>query len=76
MLLIYQGTTPTPLDPQAWATLSEEEQHEIYRAYKAISETPGVTPGDGLQSPDSHDRARAGRQDDHNRRSVRRYCEC
>jgi hypothetical protein len=49
MLLIHQGTTPTPLDPEAWATLSEDEQQEIYASYRAINETPGVTPGNGLQ---------------------------
>src|SRR5690242_11028052 len=26
MLLIQQGTTPTPQDPEAWGRLSEEEQ--------------------------------------------------
>ena len=26
MLLIHQGTTPTPLDPAAWATLSDDEK--------------------------------------------------
>ena len=26
MLLIHQGDTPTPRDPEAWATLSEDEQ--------------------------------------------------
>jgi hypothetical protein len=25
MLLIHQGTTPTPLDPDAWSTLSEAD---------------------------------------------------
>src|SRR5436305_12946838 len=53
MLLIHQGTTPTPLDPDAWATLSEEEQQEIYAAYKAVNETKGVTPGNGLQPPET-----------------------
>jgi hypothetical protein len=53
MLMIHQGTTPTPLDPEAWATLSEEEQQEIYAAYKALNETPGVTPGHGLQPPET-----------------------
>lgn len=53
MLLIHQGTTPTPLDPDAWATLSPDEQQEIYAAYKSINETPGVTPGQGLQHPDT-----------------------
>jgi hypothetical protein len=53
MLMIHQGTTPTPLDPEAWATLSSDEQQEIYAAYKEINETPGVTPGNGLQPPET-----------------------
>ncbi len=53
MLLIHQGTTPTPLDPEAWATLSEAEQQEIYAAYNTINTTPGVTPGNGLQPPET-----------------------
>jgi hypothetical protein len=53
MLMIHQGTTPTPMDPEAWATLSEDEQQEIYASYKAVNETPGVTPGDGLQPPET-----------------------
>ena len=53
MLLIHQGTTPTPLDPEAWATLSEDEQQAIYAAYQAINSTPGVTPGNGLEAPET-----------------------
>jgi hypothetical protein len=53
MLMIQQGTTPTPLDPEAWATLSEDEQQAIYAAYKSINATPGVTPGNGLQPPET-----------------------
>jgi hypothetical protein len=53
MLLIHQGSTPTPLDPEAWATLSEEEQQAVYDAYKTINATPGVTPGNGLQPPET-----------------------
>ena len=53
MLLIHQGTAPTPLDPEAWATLSQDEQQAIAAAYKAINETPGVTPGNGLQPPET-----------------------
>ena len=49
LLLIHQGTTPTPHDPEAWATLSEDEQRRIYADYQAINQTPGVTPGVGLQ---------------------------
>ncbi|MEY2433623.1 MAG: hypothetical protein QOC92_3348 [Acidimicrobiaceae bacterium] len=53
MLLIHQGTSPTPLDPEAWATLSNDEQQAVYAAYKKINETPGVTPGNGLQPPET-----------------------
>ncbi len=53
MLMIHQGTTPTPLDPEAWATLSQDEQRAVYADYKAINETPGVTPGNGLQPPET-----------------------
>jgi hypothetical protein len=45
MLLIQLGTTPTPRSPDGWARLSEEEQNAVYADYKAINETPGVSPG-------------------------------
>jgi hypothetical protein len=51
MLLIHQGTTPTPQDPEAWARLSKEEQRAVYADYKAISETPGVTPAPVQMQP-------------------------
>ena len=47
MLLIHQGTTPTPAD-RGLGRLSEDEQGAVYADYKAINETPGVTPGDGM----------------------------
>ncbi|MEA2424999.1 MAG: hypothetical protein QOH13_1409 [Thermoleophilaceae bacterium] len=53
MLLIHQGTTPTPRDPDAWATLSEEEQQSVFADYQAINETPGVQSGQQLDSPDT-----------------------
>jgi hypothetical protein len=53
MLLIHQGTTPTPRSPDEWASLSEDEQKAIYGAYKAINETPGVTPGVHMESPET-----------------------
>jgi hypothetical protein len=49
MLLIHQGDTPTPRDPEAWARLSEDEQKAVYADYKAIGETPGVTAGQQLE---------------------------
>jgi hypothetical protein len=51
MLLIHQGDTPTPRDPEAWATLSEEEQQAVFRDYQAINQTPGVEPGSQMDDP-------------------------
>jgi|SRR5437588_7020574 len=45
MLLIHQGDTPTPRDPEAWGRLSEDEQKAVYADYQAINQTPGVTHG-------------------------------
>jgi len=53
MLLIHQGDSPTPRDPEAWATLSEDEQNAVYADYQAINQTPGVTPGEALQDPET-----------------------
>ena len=52
MLLIHQGTTPLPGSPE-WERLSEDEQKSIYGAYKAINETPGVSPGLWMQPPET-----------------------
>jgi hypothetical protein len=51
MLLIHQGSTPTP-DSEGWARLSEEEQKTVYADYQAINQTPGVAPGVWLQPPE------------------------
>ena len=48
MLLIHQGDAPTPRDPEAWATLSEDEQKAVFADYQAINQTPGVSPGEQL----------------------------
>jgi hypothetical protein len=53
MLLIHHGDTATPQDADAWARLSKEEQQAVYRDYQAINETPGVTPGEWMQPPES-----------------------
>ena len=53
ILLIHQGDTPTPYDAEAWQRLSDEERNEVYAAYKAINETPGVTPGVQMQPPET-----------------------
>src|SRR5437016_9989863 len=58
MLLIHQGDTPTPASPEAWATLSEDEQKAVYADYQAINKTPGVTPGLGLRAPENATTAR------------------
>jgi hypothetical protein len=52
LLLINQGSSPTPRDDEeAWARLSEEEQKAVYAGYQAINQTPGVTPGLWLDHP-------------------------
>jgi len=53
MLLIHQGDTPTPRDPESWARLSEDEQNAVFADYRALNETPGVTPGLQLDEPDT-----------------------
>jgi hypothetical protein len=53
MLLIHQGDSPTPRDPEAWATLSEDEQKQVFADYQAINQTAGVTPGQGLDAPET-----------------------
>lgn len=51
VLLIFQGTAPLPSDPDAWNTLSPEEQKQIYQDYGALNAIPGVTPGMSLGLP-------------------------
>jgi hypothetical protein len=53
MLLIHQGTAPTPRSPDEWASLSEDEQKAVYADYQAINQTPGVTPGVELAPPET-----------------------
>ena len=53
LMLIHQGDTPTPNSPEDWARLSEEEQRQVYADYQAINETQGVTPGVGMQPPET-----------------------
>jgi hypothetical protein len=52
MLLIHQGTTPLP-GSEEWESLSAEEKGGVYGAYKAVNETPGVTPGERMQPPEA-----------------------
>ena len=53
LMLIHQGDTPTPNSPEDWARLSEEEQRQVYADYQAINQTQGVTPGVGMQPPET-----------------------
>ncbi|HEY1357944.1 MAG TPA: YciI family protein [Thermoleophilaceae bacterium] len=53
MLLIHQGTTPTPRQPDEWAKLPEAEQQAVFADYQALNENPGVTPGMQLDEPDT-----------------------
>jgi hypothetical protein len=53
VMLVHQGTSPTPQRPDEWATLTEDEQKQVYADYGALNATPGVTPGLGLQLPET-----------------------
>jgi len=48
MMLIYQGP-----DIANFKNLPADEQQAVYTAYKAVNETPGVSPGLGLQPPET-----------------------
>ena len=52
VMLIHHGDAPTPYE-EAWGGLSEEEQNQIAADYQAINQTPGVTPGIGMQHPET-----------------------
>ena len=52
MMLIYQGSTPLP-GSDSWNALSEEEQKQVYADYRALNQTPGVTPGVPLGQPEN-----------------------
>jgi hypothetical protein len=52
MLLIHQGSTPLP-GTDEWDRLSDEEKGAVFGAYQGISETPGVTSGEGLAPPET-----------------------
>lgn len=52
MLLIHQGSAPTPRDPEEWNRLSADEQASVFADYQVINETPGVEPGLQLEAPE------------------------
>jgi hypothetical protein len=49
--LIYQGSTPLPGTPE-WEALPAEEQQRVYADYGALNQTPGVSPGLPLGTPE------------------------
>jgi hypothetical protein len=51
LLLIHQGDTPLPGTPE-WESLSQDEQTAVYSDYQAVNQTPGVTPGLWLETPE------------------------
>jgi hypothetical protein len=53
LLLIHQGSTPTPYDQDAWNALPEDERNQIIADYQALNATPGVTPGVQMQPPET-----------------------
>lgn len=52
LLLIHHGTTALP-GSEEWARLSEDEQRQVYADWQALNETPGVTPGVRMESPET-----------------------
>ena len=52
VMLIYQGTTPLP-GTDAFNALSQDEQKAIYADYRALNETPGMTPGLPMGLPEN-----------------------
>jgi hypothetical protein len=53
LLLIHQGATPTPRDPEEWGRLSQDEQQAVFAAYQEINQTPGVSAGLQLDAPET-----------------------
>ena len=72
MLLIHQGTTPTPRSPEEWGRLSEDEQNAVYAGLPGDQRDAGrdARPRAGRPRDRQH-RAGAGRQDPDHRRPVR-----
>src|SRR5579859_7766019 len=51
MMLIYQGTTPTPGSAE-WEGLSDEAKGAVYADYQAINQDPRVAVGERMQAPE------------------------
>ena len=52
MLLIHQGSTPLPGSDE-WESLSGDDKKAVYADYQAINQTPGVSSGLQLDSPEN-----------------------
>jgi hypothetical protein len=52
LLLIHQGDTPLPGSPE-WDALGDDQRQAVYTAYQEINQTPGVTPGEQMQPPET-----------------------
>jgi hypothetical protein len=52
LLLIHQGSAPTPYDQDAWERVPDDQKNEVFAGYKAINENPNVTPGQQMQPPE------------------------
>jgi hypothetical protein len=52
LLLIHQGTTPTPPSTE-WEALSQDEKGAVCADYMAVNATPGVSPGLQMQPPET-----------------------
>jgi hypothetical protein len=51
VMFIFQGDSPTPRDPEAWAKLSPEEQQQVFADYQALTATAGVEAGVQMDDP-------------------------
>ena len=73
MLLIHQGTTPTPRDGRRGTRCPRTSRRPSTPPTRRINETPGVTPGVQMQPPETATTVRVqdGTDADH-RRPVRR----
>ena len=70
LLLIHQGDSPTPRSPEAWATLSEDEQKAVFADYQPDT---GCHPRSRTgRSGDGDDRSGPGRKNADHGRAVRR----
>ena len=47
------GHHPDAARPEAWAALSAGAAGQVYADYKAINKTPGVTPGERVDPPET-----------------------